>query len=182
VLVWLSVWSKVQVVCIWSSRCHCRRTTPSSLDSFKSRLVLPFWYRFTQIVLENRSLNGCNSNSSSSFCKGYCSHDNLKQLFQIIKLKWSQNTFIIKLHITTTTQWKTVTINWVEICAICNKFLKTNKIVVININMKQAWKILWRFKLGSCLLTYATDWCCLSKLHLNKHITHLLIANTLARG
>jgi len=23
VLVWLSVWSKVQVICIWSSCCHC---------------------------------------------------------------------------------------------------------------------------------------------------------------
>jgi len=23
VLVWLSVWSEVQIVCIWSSLCHC---------------------------------------------------------------------------------------------------------------------------------------------------------------
>jgi len=28
--------------------------TPSSLASFKSRLVLPFWYRLTQAVLEKR--------------------------------------------------------------------------------------------------------------------------------
>jgi len=33
--------------------------TPSSLASFKSRLVLPFWYRLTQVDLENRPLNGC---------------------------------------------------------------------------------------------------------------------------
>jgi len=33
--------------------------TPSSLLSFKSRLVLPFWYWLTQVVLEKRSLNGC---------------------------------------------------------------------------------------------------------------------------
>ena len=26
--------------------------TPSSLASFKSRLVLPFWYQITQVVLE----------------------------------------------------------------------------------------------------------------------------------
>ena len=31
---------------------------PSSLASFKSRLVLPFWYRLTQVVLEKRPLNG----------------------------------------------------------------------------------------------------------------------------
>jgi len=34
--------------------------TPSSLASFKSKLVLPFWYRLTQVVLEKRPLNGCN--------------------------------------------------------------------------------------------------------------------------
>ena len=33
--------------------------TLSSLASFKSRLVLPFWYRLTQAVLEKRPLNGC---------------------------------------------------------------------------------------------------------------------------
>ena len=39
--------------------------TPSSLASFKSRQVLPFWYRLTQVVLENRPLNGCSSSSSN---------------------------------------------------------------------------------------------------------------------
>ena len=56
--VWLSVWSEVQIVCIWSSWCHCHPQTPSSLASLKSRLVLPFWYRLTQVVLEKRLLNG----------------------------------------------------------------------------------------------------------------------------
>jgi len=39
--------------------------TPSSLASFKSRLVLPFWYWLTQVVLEERKrpLNGCSSSS-----------------------------------------------------------------------------------------------------------------------
>ena len=55
VLVWLSVWSKVQA-CIWSSWCHCHSL---SLASVKSRLVLPFWYRFTQVVPEKGLLNGC---------------------------------------------------------------------------------------------------------------------------
>ena len=39
--------------------------TPSSLASFKSRLVLPFWYRLAQVVLEKRPLNRCSSSSSS---------------------------------------------------------------------------------------------------------------------
>ena len=48
---------------------------PSSLASFKTRLVFPFWYRLTQVGLEKRPLNGCGSSSSSSrglvvnFCK-----------------------------------------------------------------------------------------------------------------
>jgi len=37
--------------------------TPSSLASLKSRLVLPFWYRLTEIVVQKRPLNGCNSSS-----------------------------------------------------------------------------------------------------------------------
>jgi len=30
--------------------------TPSSLASFKSKLVLPFWFRLTQAVLEKRTM------------------------------------------------------------------------------------------------------------------------------
>jgi len=46
VLVWLSVWSKVQT-CVWPSWCHCHSL---SLASVKPRLVLPFWYRLTWVV------------------------------------------------------------------------------------------------------------------------------------
>ena len=55
VLVWLSVWSKVQT-CIWPSWCHCHSL---SLASVKSRLVLPFWYRLTWVVPEKGPLNVC---------------------------------------------------------------------------------------------------------------------------
>ena len=55
VLVWLSVWSKVQTY-IWPSWCYCHSL---SLASVKSRLVLPFWYRLTWVVLEKGPLNGC---------------------------------------------------------------------------------------------------------------------------
>jgi len=40
--------------------------SPSFLASFKSRLVLPFLYQLTQVVLEKRPLNGCSNNSISS--------------------------------------------------------------------------------------------------------------------
>ena len=53
VMAWLSVWSEVQT-CIWHSGCHSL-----SLAPVKSRLVLPSWYRLTQVVLEKRPLNGC---------------------------------------------------------------------------------------------------------------------------
>jgi len=55
VLAWLSVWNEVQT-CTWPSWCHCRSL---SLASVKSRLVLPYWYRLTQVVLDKGPLNGC---------------------------------------------------------------------------------------------------------------------------
>ena len=55
VLVWSSVWSKVQT-CIWPSWCHCHSL---SLASVKSRLVLPFWYWLIWVVQEKGPLNGC---------------------------------------------------------------------------------------------------------------------------
>jgi len=55
VLAWLSVLSEVQT-CIWPSWCHCHSL---SLDSVKSRLVLPFWYWLTWVVPEKGPLNGC---------------------------------------------------------------------------------------------------------------------------
>ena len=54
VLAWLSVWSEVQT-CIRPSWCHCHLL---SLASVKSRLVLPFWYQLTWIILEKGPLTG----------------------------------------------------------------------------------------------------------------------------
>jgi len=54
VLAWLSICSKVQMICMWSSWCHYHQ---SSFASLKSRLVWPFWCRLIQVVLENRLLN-----------------------------------------------------------------------------------------------------------------------------
>jgi len=47
--------NKVQT-CIWPSWCQCHSL---SLASVKSRLVLPFWYWLTWVVLEKGLLNGC---------------------------------------------------------------------------------------------------------------------------
>ena len=51
----VSVWSEVQT-CIRPSGCHCHLLF---LASVKSRLVLPFWYRFTWVVPDKGPLNGC---------------------------------------------------------------------------------------------------------------------------
>ena len=47
VLAWLSVWSKVQIIFIWSSWCHCHPISCSS----KIQHGLPFWCWHTQAVL-----------------------------------------------------------------------------------------------------------------------------------
>ena len=52
---WLSVCSEVQT-CIWPTWCHCHLL---SVASVKSRLVLPFVYRLTRVVLDKGPLNGC---------------------------------------------------------------------------------------------------------------------------
>jgi len=83
VMRWLSVWSKVQIVFIWSSWCHMQvcislqtdnyASTPPlkcmwpswwhchslSLPSVRSRLVLPFWCWLTWVVPEKGPLNVC---------------------------------------------------------------------------------------------------------------------------
>ena len=69
VLAWLSVWSEVQMICIWSSWCHYH-----SIISCSSKIQngLPFWWRLTLVFLEKRPLNGCSS--SSSIFKNTCSN------------------------------------------------------------------------------------------------------------
>ena len=60
---WLSMWSEVQMICIWSRWYHCH---PIVSCSSKIQSALPFWFWLTQVVLEKRPLNGCNSSSSLS--------------------------------------------------------------------------------------------------------------------
>jgi len=49
ILAWLSIWSEVQVICIWSSWCHCHHIISCSS---KIQNSLPYWCRLTQVVLE----------------------------------------------------------------------------------------------------------------------------------
>ena len=58
VLVWLYVGSEVQIACIWYSCCHFHTQTPSSLASFKSSLVLPFWYGLPRLSWKRGRLVG----------------------------------------------------------------------------------------------------------------------------
>jgi len=67
VLVWLSVWNKVET-CIWPSGFHCHSL---SLASVKSRLVLPFWYRLTRIP-DKGPLNGCVCVCVCGACRQTC--------------------------------------------------------------------------------------------------------------
>ena len=60
-LVSLSLWREVQIVCVWSSWCHCIPIPHHLLPHFNPVLLLPFWYRLTQVVLEKRPLNRCSS-------------------------------------------------------------------------------------------------------------------------
>jgi len=64
VLVWLCDWSEVQIVCVMVMPLALHPPNPSSVASFKSRLVLPFWYRLTQVDQEKRPSKRCSSSSS----------------------------------------------------------------------------------------------------------------------
>jgi len=60
---WLGVRKSIWPVKNWVIKCwHCcmsRVSCKRFLASLKSRMVLPFWCRLTQVVLEKRPLNGC---------------------------------------------------------------------------------------------------------------------------
>jgi len=56
VLAWLSVWSKVHMICIWSSWCHCHTVISYFI---RIQIGLTFLLPSAQVVLEKRPLNGC---------------------------------------------------------------------------------------------------------------------------
>ena len=53
-------WGTGVVICLErDADLHMAQLMPLSLDSVKSRLVLPFWYRLNWVVLDKGPLNGC---------------------------------------------------------------------------------------------------------------------------
>jgi len=55
-------WGSGMVICLeWGADLHTAQQMPLPLASVKSRLVLPFWYWLTQVVLEKGPLNVCNN-------------------------------------------------------------------------------------------------------------------------
>ena len=53
-------WGAGVVICLdRGADLHTAQLMPLSLASVKSRLVLPFWYRLTWVVLDKGPLNGC---------------------------------------------------------------------------------------------------------------------------
>ena len=58
---------------------------PSSLASFKSRLVLPFWYQLTHVVLERRPLNGCSSSCSPACLCSCCCASVKHHIFMVYR-------------------------------------------------------------------------------------------------
>jgi len=52
----MGCWRSEVQTCIWPNWCHCHSL---SLASVKSRLVLPFWYWLTRVVLDKGPLNVC---------------------------------------------------------------------------------------------------------------------------
>jgi len=53
-------WGPGKVICLErDAHLHMAHLMPLSLASVKSRLVLPFWYVLTRVVLDKGPLNGC---------------------------------------------------------------------------------------------------------------------------
>jgi len=53
VLAWLSVWSVAQMICVWSSWCHCH---PIISCFSEIQNGLPSWCWLTQVVLEKKAV------------------------------------------------------------------------------------------------------------------------------
>ena len=69
VLAWLSVWSEVQMICIWFNWCHCHPFISCFITMQNGLIVL---CQHTQVVLEKRPLNQCLSVCLATSILGIC--------------------------------------------------------------------------------------------------------------
>jgi len=121
VLAWLSVWSEVQT-CTRPSWCHCHSL---SLASVKSRLVLPFWYWLTQVVLDKGPLNGC---VCMWYSKGYCN----RGFVIFFRLKYQSMTKLRQ------TIWNVKICLWKWVCAVPILMLQSKLFILSRISEKNA--------------------------------------------
>jgi len=75
---------------IWLSWYHCHSLSPASV---KFRLVLPFWYQLTRVVLEKGPLNGC-------VCVYVCVCYNTQQRSSISSIRCTKNLVQVCITIT----------------------------------------------------------------------------------
>ena len=86
VLVWLSVWSKVQMICVWSGWCHRH---PIISCSSKIQNGLPFWCQVTQVVLEKKAINTCSTRMWANAQPDGCPAEHRwRPLFNAAKFGW----------------------------------------------------------------------------------------------
>jgi len=64
---WLSVWNKMQMIGMWSSWWHCHRLISCFIKIQKGFCHSSTGFFFTQVVLEERPLNGCHSSWKVSY-------------------------------------------------------------------------------------------------------------------
>ena len=107
-LVWLSLWSEMQIVCIWPVWCHCIQKNPSSFASFKSRLVLPLGGTgLPRFSWKKRPLNGYSSSSYTTLVSLYvASHRQCSTVF----ICWESHIrplalFVVLLDVAVAMKW-----------------------------------------------------------------------------
>ena len=66
----------------WGADLHMAQQMPLPHASVKSRLLLPFWYRLTRVVLKKGPLNGC-----VCVCGGIANNQNKKVYCQVCQWK-----------------------------------------------------------------------------------------------
>jgi len=90
VLAWLSVWSVVQIICIWSSWCHCH---PVISCFIKIQIGLAFLVPAYPGVVEKGLLNKCLDDNARVLCVVY-----RRRLCRCLSSLWALVVLILKVR------------------------------------------------------------------------------------